>query len=113
MRKVLMFFDRVEDRVRASLSRMPIIYALVGAIGIILMWKGVEETAKLVPFLYGPASFLLGALILLGSGLLVSFFVGDNIIISGIMREKKLVDKAEKEVITAEHSSTQEILHKL
>jgi putative Mn2+ efflux pump MntP len=35
---------------------------------------------------------------LLATGLFVSFFIGDQIILSGIKREKKLVEKAETEV---------------
>ena len=57
------FFDRLEDKIRARLSRAPILYALIGAVGIILMWKGVEETAGIFPVLYGPASFFLGVCI--------------------------------------------------
>lgn len=112
VKKVLRFFDRLEDKVRARLSHAPILYSLIGAIGIILMWKGVEETAALFPVLYGPASFLLGALILLASGLLVSFFIGDSIIISGFNREKKFADKTEQE-IRAEQEETRAIEAKI
>ncbi len=113
IRKVASFFDRLEDKIRARLSRAPILYALIGAVGIILMWKGVEETAGIFPVLYGPASFFLGVFILLVSGLLVSFFIGDSIIISGFKREKKFADKTEKEILAAEKSDTAEILAKL
>ncbi|MES2202910.1 MAG: hypothetical protein V4474_01100 [Patescibacteria group bacterium] len=112
MRKILVFFDKLEDWVRAGLSRSPIAYALIGAVGVILIWKGVEETAGLFPFLYGPGSFVLGVAILLLSGLLVSFFIGDSIIMSGLRREKKLAEKTEKEVET-EQLETKEILTEL
>lgn len=95
---IVTFFDALEDRIRFFLSRYPIIYAFVGAVGIILVWKGVWETAEYLPELFGPPSFFLGALILLLSGLLVSFFIGDSIILSGFRREKKLVEKTEREV---------------
>ena len=98
------FFDKLEDKVRISLSHRPIIYSFVGAIGIVLVWKGVWETAEFFPSLHGPGSFILGAIILLLSGLMVSFFIGDNIIISGFKREKKLVEKTEMEV---RHEATQ------
>ena len=113
IRKVFNFLDSLEDKIRARLSRAPILYAVIGAVGIILMWKGVEETAGYFPLLYGPASFILGVLILLMSGLLVSFFIGDSIIISGFKREKKLADKNEKEILQAEKTQTAEILAKL
>ena len=103
-KKVVRFFDTLEDHVRAALSHYPIAYALVGGVGIVLFWKGVWETAEYVPALYGPASVLLGIIILLTSGLLVSFFIGDNIIISGFRQEKKLVEKTEEEVLKEESS---------
>jgi hypothetical protein len=67
-------------------------------VGIVLVWKGVWETAELFPILHGFPSFLIGVLILLTSGLLVSFFVGDSIIMSGFKREKKLVEKTQGEI---------------
>ncbi len=98
-KKVFRFFDKLEDWVRANLSRHPILYALVGAVGIVLVWKGVWETAEFFPILHGPASVILGVFILLITGLLVSFFIGDSIIISGFKREKKLAEKTEREVL--------------
>lgn len=112
VKHLVRFFDKLEDKIRGRLSHAPILYALIGAVGIILMWKGVEETASLFPFLYGPASFLLGAVILLASGLLVSFFIGDSIIISGFKREKKFADKTESEV-RAEQEATEVIEAKI
>ncbi len=95
---VTKFFDKLEDKVRIFLSRHPISYALIGAIGIILLWKGVWEMAEAVPILFGLGSVLLGLAILLLTGLLVSFFIGDNILMSGLRREKKLFEKTEVEV---------------
>lgn len=92
------YFDKLEDRIRFRLSRYPILYALVGAIGIVLVWKGVWEMAASFSTLDGFASFILGIVILLLSGLLVSFFIGDSILISGFKKEKKLMEKAEGEV---------------
>jgi len=95
------YFDKLEDRVRFRLSRHPITYAIIGAIGIILVWKGVWDFADEV-HLTGIYAFLLGLIILLATGLLVSFFIGDSIIISGFKREKKLVDKTELELASEE-----------
>lgn len=106
IKKIVTFFDKLEDRVRIRLSHYPILYALVGAVGIVLVWKGVWETAEYFPALYGPASIVLGTAILLLTGLLVSFFIGDTIIISGFKKEKKLVEKSEKEMLEAERTST-------
>lgn len=96
--KVFKFFDRLEDKVRAKLSRHPIVYTLIGGTAIVLFWKGVWETADLFPFLEGPAAILVSIVILLASGLFVSFFIGDRIIISGLKGEKKLAEKTEEEV---------------
>jgi len=113
VKKILSFFDKLEDYVRINLSHSPIIYALVGAIGIILLWKGVWEVAQLIPGLYGFGSIVMGVIILLVSGLLVSFFIGDSIIISGFKKEKKLVEKSELDILKAEHQQTKEIVAKL
>lgn len=97
-KRIASFFDKLEDSTRFRLSRHPVLYALVGAVGIVLVWKGVWETAEYIPALSGPASFVLGMAILLVTGLLVSFFIGDSIILSGFRREKKLAEKTEREV---------------
>lgn len=98
VRKIVNFFDKLEDKIRIRLSHWPIVYALIGAIGIVLVWKGVWEGFEMIPWLYGWPSAILGTVILLATGLLVSFFIGDGIIISGFKREKKLVEKTESEV---------------
>ena len=98
---------------RIELSHNPILYALVGAVGIILLWKGVWEVAELIPGLHGLGSIVMGVIILLVSGLLVSFFIGDSIIISGFKKEKKLVERTEKEILEAEKTQAQEIINKL
>lgn len=103
-KKISKFFDKLEDKIRIRLSHWPILYALIGAIGIILMWKGIWEAAAGFPFLFGLPSVILGTVILLMTGLLVSFFIGDTIILSGMKREKKLVEKTEEEVGSEEVS---------
>jgi hypothetical protein len=112
LKKTRRYFDRLEDDTRALLSRHPIPYALVGAIGIVLVWKGVWETAEMFPFLVGPVSFILGVGILLATGLLVSFFIGDSIIMSGYKHDKKLVEKTAKEV-KSEMDILQELTQKI
>ena len=94
------FFDRLEDNVRNHLSHYPIIYAFIAGVGIVLFWRGVWHTADLFAFITGPVSTVIGVIILLMAGLFVSFFIGDSIIIAGIRREKKLVERTELEIET-------------
>lgn len=98
MKKLIRFFDKLEDGVRARLSHHPILYTFIGGIGIVLFWKGVWETAETFPSLHGISSVILSLIFLLPTGLFVSFFIGDNIILSGYKREKKVTERTEAEV---------------
>lgn len=98
LKKVVTYFDKLEDRIRYRLSRKPIIYAIIGAVGVALLWKGVDDIA-LQFGVNGPFALGLGLVMMLATGLLVSFFIGDGIIISGLNKEKKLVDKTELEIV--------------
>ncbi len=97
MNKIIKFFDRLEDKIRKRLSRRPIFYAFLGSVGIILLWRGVWKIADNFD-LSGLASVILGLLILLATGLFVSFFIGEQIIISGIKEEKRIDEKTEEEI---------------
>lgn len=102
------FFDRLEDRVRGWLSRFPILYAILCGVAIVLFWRGVWHTADLIEggaageagtFLFSaPVSLVLSALFMLLTGVFVSFFIGDRIILSGLKHEKKIEEKTEEEV---------------
>ncbi|MSU56306.1 MAG: hypothetical protein EXS51_03300 [Candidatus Taylorbacteria bacterium] len=100
------FFDKMEDGVRGLLSRVPIFYGIVGGMAIVLFWRGVWHMADIFEQSGGvwgtifnaPVSTVLSALVLLISGLFVSFFIGDRIILSGLTHEKKLEEKTESEV---------------
>ncbi len=98
MREISKFFDKLEDKVRGKLSHYPILYALVGGIGIVLFWRGVWNTADMFPFMTGPVSILISLIMLLMTGLFVSFFIGHYIIFSGLKQEKKLEEKEEAEI---------------
>ena len=96
--KIIKFFDNLEDKIRKRLSKRPIVYAFIGSVGIILLWRGVWMTADMFDFMTGPVSIIIGLAIALLIGLFVSFFVGDQIIISGIKEEKKIDEKTEEEI---------------
>jgi len=103
---IVKFFDKLEDRVRRRLSRHPIIYAFIGSVGIILLWRGIWVVTD--PFdPSGIMSLILGVLILLLTGLFVSFFIGEQIIISGIKEEKRVDEKTEEEIQKEEFSLRQ------
>ena len=44
------------------------------------------------------SSIFISVVIMLATGLFVSFFVGDRIVLSGLRREKKVIDKTEEEL---------------
>ncbi|MFA4942632.1 MAG: hypothetical protein WC564_03290 [Patescibacteria group bacterium] len=106
VRKIIHFFDKLEDHVRGALSHFPILYAFVGGIGVVLFWKGVWETTELFPSLFGPASVLLSVIILLMTGVFVSSFIGNEILISGLKSQKKIAEKTEEEVKVEESDVT-------
>jgi type VI protein secretion system component VasK len=98
MKRIIKFFDRLEDKVRSKLSRVPILYAIIGGVAIVLFWRGVWYTADLFPFMTGPVSIIISSIIMLTTGLFVSFFIGDRVILSGLKHEKKVAEKTEEEV---------------
>lgn len=103
---IIKFFDKLEDRVRRKLSRRPIAYAFIGSVGIILLWRGIWVIMD--PFdPSGIVSLIIGVVILLLTGLFVSFFIGEQIIISGIKEEKRIDEKTEEEIKKEEISLRQ------
>lgn len=103
MHKIIKFFDRLEDKIRKKLSRKPIFYALLGSIGMILLYRGLWKIADDLN-LSALLSTILGLVILLAIGLFVSIFVGEQIIISGIKEEKRIDEKTEEEIRKEENA---------
>src|SRR3989338_2347259 len=97
MKRINRWFDRFEDKERGFLSHYPMIYALVGGVGIVSFWRGVWETSDLLG-IPSEASLVGGILILMSLGILVTEFLGNRIIISGLRGEKKLEEKTLKEI---------------
>jgi hypothetical protein len=96
-KSVISILRQAGRQYRVWLAHRPILYALVGAVGIVLVWKGVDETASYFPILNGPVSLIIGVVILIGAGLLVPFFAGESIVLSGMEQEEKMVRKVETE----------------
>lgn len=115
IRRIINFFDKFEDHVRGHLSKYPIIYTLIGSVAIVLFWRGVWHTADILYsrggffgwIFYEPVNLLIVTIILLATGLFVSYFIGDTILMSGIKHEKKVTDKTEKEVREEERELVQ------
>ncbi len=112
---IISFFDKLEDRTRAKLSHFPILYAFLGGIGVVLFWRGVwhttdfltalligETTVTVAGIIDGPLSFFIGTTILLITGVYVSAFIGNRLIITGLSGDKKLAEKTEEEILTEE-----------
>jgi hypothetical protein len=99
IKKTVEFFDKLEDKVRKKLSHYPILYAFIGGIGIVLFWRGVWHIADDTNLGSG-ISLILGSIILLMTGIFVSDFIGNRVIISGLIGEKKITEKEESEIIT-------------
>ena len=120
VRGIINFFDKFEDKVRERLSHHPILYTFIGSIAIVLFWRGVWHTADILQskggwlgwLFYEPTNLAIVAVILLATGLFVSYFIGDTILMSGLKHEKKTADKTEKE-IREEEASIAEISTKV
>lgn len=112
IRSIIGFFDKLEDVVRGHLSRFPLIYTLIGAIAIVLFWRGVWHTADILQeqggwlgwIFYEPTNLVIVLVILLLTGLFVSYFIGDTILMSGLKGEKKVTDRTAKELKEEEES---------
>lgn len=99
---------------RRWFSRRPLLYAFVGGTGLIIFWRGIWHSMDYVMEYFttadrigdigaliwwdGPFSVLIGLVILTVTGIFISSFIGNEIIISGIKGEKKLVEKTELEL---------------
>mgnify|MGYP001599588976 CR=1 FL=1 len=101
VRKIVRFFDKLEDRVRGKLSHYPILYAFIGGAGVVLFWRGVWHLADEMN-IDSVVSIIIGSIILLLTGIFVSAFVGNRLIISGLIGEKKLEEREESEIETEE-----------
>lgn len=91
------FLDKLEDKVRGKLTHYPIIYAIIGSIAIVSIWRGIWHVSDDLS-ITSWESLLGGIFLALITGLMVSFFIGENIIISGLNKEKRIDEKTEAEI---------------
>lgn len=97
----------MEDVIRGKLTHYPILYAIIGSIATVSIWRGIWEVSDIwgIP---GWVSAIGGVVLAIATGLFVSFFIGENIIISGLNKEKRTDEKTEDE-INKERSSIENI----
>ena len=116
--KLLTPINKFLRKTREKLSKYPIIYAILGAIGIILFWRGVWHTADFLPLVFiddgtgmplnyaylfdSLLSAVIGFTLLLATGLFVGDFIGSQMVSTAIKEEKKI------EKITEETESDEE-----
>lgn len=102
MKRIFKFFDKLEDHVRELLSKSPVIYSLIGGTAIVIFWDGITRIVDSMSIFDGLWGGLLAVsisvVVLLMTGLLVSFFIGDSIILSGRKHDKKITEKTMEEV---------------
>jgi hypothetical protein len=114
IKKIVLFFDKLENKIKGKLSHYPILYAFIGGTGIVLFWRGIWHLADDISMSSG-ISLVLGTVILLMTGVFVAEFIGNKLIISGLVGEKKLSEKEEGEIETEESQlkNLQNTLNKL
>lgn len=101
LKKIREFLNKLGDKIRVKLSHYPLLYAFIGGTGIVLFWRGVWHTADDIN-LGSILSLLIGTFILITIGLFVTEFLGNRLIISGLVGEEKIAKKEEGEIGTEE-----------
>jgi len=131
LKKIINYFDKLEDKTRRKLSHKPLLYAFLGGVGVVLFWRGIWHMTDFVmarlflitssnntldlgqmPWWDGVSSLVVGSILLLITGAFVSNLIGNEIIISGIKGEKKIAEKTEAEIIK-EMEETAKIKHQI
>jgi hypothetical protein len=95
---IIRWFDKLEDRVRFTLSRVPILYALISGVGVVLFFRGIWHLADELWFMTSTVSLVVSLVILLTTGAFVSHFLSEQLISSGRGRNKKIEEKTHREL---------------
>lgn len=69
------FFTDAGRPIHFVIKRMTLVYGLLGAFGALLFWQGMWALAGTVPDPFAPIAMTIGAMLLLGSALLISVMV--------------------------------------
>jgi uncharacterized membrane protein YcjF (UPF0283 family) len=97
IKSIIHFFDKLEDHIRHYLSKTPIIYAAIGGVAVVLFWRSVWELADQYD-LSAWSSLAASIIIMMATGTFVSFFIGEQILMSGLKEEKRIDQKTENEI---------------
>ncbi|OGN09307.1 MAG: hypothetical protein A3C64_01670 [Candidatus Yanofskybacteria bacterium RIFCSPHIGHO2_02_FULL_41_12] len=95
---IIKFFDKLEDKIRHKLSRYAVVYALIVGFAVVLFWDGVERFVGGFDFFTPEISIIISVVILLLTGTMVSFFIGNETIISGLKTERRIDQKTETDI---------------
>lgn len=96
LRNLFDIIEKFELRIRRLLKKYPLAYTVLGAIFLILFWKGVEDTASMYPVLSGPLLIIVTVPILILLGLFLPFFIADRSALTKIEEEEKIVAREER-----------------
>ena len=102
----------LEFKTRNFLSRHKVLYALLAGAGVVFYWRGVwhlsdylesDTNNNILRVIFSPlGSLFLGVILLFAIGLLVQEFIGTDVIISDLKKEKRDIDKTEEELLKEE-----------
>lgn len=97
------FFDKLEDRVRARLSKHPLLYSFVSGVGTTLFFRGVwiiADSSTWLSYYWWSGWLTLGIslAILLTTGTFAFHFLSEQIVRSGIKQERKPIEKAARAI---------------
>jgi len=104
IKKALKFLDKGEDRIRHALSKHPIVYAMIGGFSVVIFWRGVWDMMDMLYISYGfwflhpVAAMIISVIVMLATGTFISFFIGEQIILSGLKEEKRIDQKTEEDI---------------
>lgn len=96
-RKIFKFFDRFEDHARHELTKIPLIYAFLAGTGVVIFWRGIWHLADDIG-MSSIGSIFFALILMLSTGTFVSFFIGEQILLSGMREEKRTDEKTEEEL---------------
>lgn len=94
-KKTISFFKRLGNKIRSRLGSRPVLYAVIAAIGIVLLWRGIWMIADDIG-VSGWMSAAAGSAVLLITGVFVSAFIGNRVLLTSLGDQKKMSRQEQK-----------------